>query len=49
VELHDARIIDDRVIDAVWRTAISMTNKTRRPRALPVFAEQATVVAARRV
>ena len=49
VELHDAHIVDDRVIDAVWRGAISMTNRTRRPRALPMFGERATVTAGRRV
>ena len=43
VELHAAHIVDDRVIDAVWRAAISMTNGSRRPRALPVFGERAMV------
>src|SRR5687767_1094930 len=49
VELHAAHIVDDRVIDAVWRAAISMTNRTRRPRALPVFGERATVSARHRL
>jgi hypothetical protein len=49
VELHDAHIVDDRVIDAVWRAAISMTNNTRRPRALPVFGARATRSARSRV
>jgi hypothetical protein len=49
VELHDAHIIEDRVADAVWRVAISMTNNTRRPRVLPVFAARATVTAKSRV
>ena len=49
IELHDARIVDDRVIEAVWHAAISMTNNSRRPRALPVFAERATVRAGHRV
>ena len=48
VELHDARIVDDRVIESVWHAAISMTNTSRRPRVLPVFAERATVKAGRR-
>lgn len=49
VELHDAHVVDDRVVDAVWRAAISMTNNSRRPRALPVFAARATVGARHRV
>lgn len=49
VELHDAHIIEDRVVDAVWRAAISMTNNTRRPRVLPVFGARATVTAKSRV
>lgn len=49
VELHGAHIVDDRVIEVVWRVALSMTNKSRRPRALPVFAERATVRAEHRV
>lgn len=47
--LHEAHIVEDRVIDAVWRAPISMTNRTRRPRVLPVFAERATVRAGHRV
>lgn len=43
VELHEAHIIEDRVIEAVWRAAVSMTNISRRPRMLPVLAERATV------
>lgn len=49
VELHDARVVDDRIVDAVWRAPISMTNESRRPRGLPVLAERATVRAGRRV
>src|SRR4051794_7141246 len=45
VELHDACIVDDRVMDAVWRVAVSMTNISRRPRVLPVLAARATVTA----
>ncbi|MCC2032610.1 hypothetical protein [Microbacterium allomyrinae] len=45
----EEHVVDDRVVEALWRAAISMTNKTRRPRALPLFAERATVKAGRRV
>lgn len=48
VELHDACIVDDRIVEAVWRAAISMMNNSRRPRALPAFRERATVSAGRR-
>lgn len=48
VEMHPACVIEDRVIEQVWRAAISMTNTSRRPRALPVFGERATVRARRR-
>lgn len=43
VEMHPPCIVEDRVIEQVWRAAISMTNMSRRPRALPVLAERATV------
>ena len=43
VEMHPACVVDDRVIEQVWRAAISMTNTSRRPRTLPVLAERATV------
>lgn len=43
VEMHPACIVEDRVIEQVWRAAISMTNVSRRPRLLPVLAERATV------
>lgn len=49
VEMHPACIVEDRVVENVWRAAISMTNTSRRPRVLPVFAERATVRAGRRV
>lgn len=48
VEMHPACVVEDRVIEKVWRAAISMTNTSRRPRALPTFAERATVRAGRR-
>lgn len=48
VEMHPPCIVEDRVIEQVWRAAISMTNTSRRPRALPTFAERATVRAGRR-
>ena len=48
IELHDAHVIDDRIIEAVWRAAISMTNRTRQPRRLPILAERATVIAGSR-
>lgn len=48
VEMHPPCIVEDRVIEHVWRAAISMTNTSRRPCALPTFAERATVRAGRR-
>jgi len=48
VEMHPACVVEDRVIEHVWRAAISMTNTSRRPRALPVLAERATVRVGRR-
>lgn len=49
VEMHPACVVDDRVVEAVWSAAISMTNTSRRPRVLPVMAERATVRAGSRV
>jgi len=48
VELHDAHVIEDRVLDVVWRAAVTMTNTTRRPQPLPILAERATVSAGRK-
>ncbi|MFB8146668.1 hypothetical protein ACFC1W_07975 [Microbacterium sp. NPDC056003] len=49
VEMHPACVVEDRVIEQVWRAAISMTNTSRRPRELPVFGERAEVRAWNRV
>lgn len=49
LEMHPACVVDDRVVEQVWRSAISMTNTSRRPRLLPVLAERATVRAGSRV
>lgn len=48
VEMLSGCVVEDRVVETVWRAAISMTNTSRRPRALPVFDERATVRAGRR-
>lgn len=48
VEMHPACVVEDREIEHVWRSAISMTNRSRRPRALPTFGERPTVRAGRR-
>ncbi|KAF2418101.1 hypothetical protein [Microbacterium sp. B35-30] len=48
VEMHPACVVEDRVIEQVWRSALSMTNLSRRPRAVPTFAERSTVRAGRR-
>jgi hypothetical protein len=42
-------MVDDRLVDGLWRATLSMTNRSRRPRTLPVLASRATVAAARRV
>lgn len=49
VELHGAHIVEDRLVEVLWRSAVSMTNNSRRPRALPVLAARATVRAGHRV
>lgn len=43
VEMHPGSVVEDRVIEQVWRSAISMKNASRRPRPVPTFAERATV------
>ncbi|MFE5410182.1 hypothetical protein [Microbacterium sp. NPDC056569] len=48
VEMHPACVVEDRVVEQVWRSALSMTNQSRRPRAVPTFAERSTVRAGRR-
>lgn len=49
IEIHPPCVVEDRVVEQVWRAAISMTNASRRPRPLPLFAERATVRAGRYV
>lgn len=48
VEMYPACVVEARVIEQVWRAALSMTNLSRRPRAVPTFAERSTVRAGRR-
>lgn len=43
LEMHPPCVVEDRVVEQVWRAAISMMNTSRRPRLLPVLAERATV------
>lgn len=47
LEMHPAYVVEDRVVEQVWRAAISMTNTSRLPRSLPVLAERATARAGR--
>lgn len=49
LEMHPACVVEERVVEQVWRAAISMTNTSRRPRLLPVLAERATVRTGRSV
>lgn len=49
LEMHPPCVVEDHVVEQVWRAAISMTNTSRRPRSLPVLTERATVRASRRV
>lgn len=47
LEMHPPGVVEDRVVEQLWRAAISMTNTSRRPRVLPVLADRATVRAGR--
>lgn len=49
LEMHPPGVVEDRVVEQLWRAAISMTNTSRRPRVLPVLAARATVRAGRSV
>lgn len=49
LEMHPPCVIEDRVVEQVWRAAISMTNTSRRPRPHPLLADRATVRAGRYV
>lgn len=48
LEIHPAHVIEDRAIEVLWRAAITSTNRSRKPRVLPVLAMRATVAARRR-
>ena len=45
LEVHGARPVEDLVIETMWRSSLSMTNRSRGPRRLPVLASRATVLA----
>ena len=45
LEVHGARPVEDLVIETMWRSPLSMTNRSRGPRRLPVIASRATVLA----
>ena len=49
LEMHPPCVVEDRVVEQLWRAAISMTNTSRRPRLVPVLAERATVRTGRSV
>lgn len=49
IEIHPPCVVEHRVVEQAWRAAISMTNASRRPRPLPLFAERAAVRAGRYV
>ena len=40
LEMHPPGVVEDRVVEQLWRAAISMTNTSRRPRVLPVLAQR---------
>src|SRR3546814_13176305 len=48
LEVHGAIPAEDLVIETMWRGPLSMTNRSRRPRFIPVLASRATVVASRK-
>lgn len=48
IEVHAATPAEDLVIETMWRVSVSMTNRSRRPRRLPLLASRATGVAGRK-
>lgn len=48
IEAETPRIIEDRIVEAVWSTPILLTNPGRRPAQAPILALRAEVVAGRR-
>lgn len=49
IEAHGTHAVDNLIVECRWRTTISVTNRSRRPRPVPVFASRATVTAGRNV
>lgn len=49
LEMHPPCVIEDRVVEQVWRAAISMSNMSRRPRPHPLLVDRARVRAGRYV
>lgn len=49
IDAHSIHAVDDLIVECLWRTTMSVTNVSRRPRPVPVFASRATVTAGRKV
>ena len=49
IEAHGTHMVDDLILERLWRTTISVTNVSRGPRPVPLFASRATVRAGRKV
>lgn len=49
LEMHPPCVLEDHVVEQVWRAPISMTNTSRRPRPHPLLADRARVQAGRYV
>ena len=48
IEVHGVHPVEDLFVEDLWRATISMTNRSRKPRPLPVLASRATIAAGKK-
>lgn len=48
IEVHGIHLVEDLFVENSWRATISMTNRSREPRALPALASRATITAGKK-
>ena len=48
IEVHGVHLVEDLVMENLWRVTISMTNRSRTPRPLPTLASRSTIAAGKK-
>jgi len=48
IEVHGVHPVEDLFVEDLWQATLSMTNRSRKPRPLPVLASRATITAGKK-